>query len=194
MPLLHQELNTKGPDMMASADDLKGRYFGVVDGNHRATALNSARMKASGKAPTRVRCAVLHSDIIMELMETGFLLNSLRSIQANDNFYDRAIWVRQYHRYDTFLLINTLLCICTYIYTRIYLDTVLAVQIQEYEDLESKGKKKARRRPSFMQTRFIKWCNEDVKSGPLCRKPGNAASLLIKSTWRSCRHYWVPLW
>lgn len=48
-----------------------------------------------------------------QLLEAGTLLNLVRSVQADDTFYDRVVWVQQFAEY-VHLLMVVLTVICSY--------------------------------------------------------------------------------
>ena len=98
MPLLGEQITTQGPDVHLSEEDVKGRVFAVVDGNHRLAAMKSATAVESKNAPSRVRCAILKNANLQELLASGFLINFIRGVQATDTFYDRIVWVQQHRK------------------------------------------------------------------------------------------------
>ena len=91
-PLL-QDSDETGFQINLTEEDVKGRFFAVVDGNHRLTAVKSPQVRNSTSAVRVVRCGVVRMETILELVEAGTLVNMIRGIQAADNFYDRFLWV-----------------------------------------------------------------------------------------------------
>lgn len=105
-PLLQATLQNTGFQINLSPDQVKGRFFAVVDGNHRLKALTSNEVKSSPNAVEQVRCGIVRMEKIIDLINAGTLVNHIRGIQAEDNFYDRVLWVR-YH-------IKGATCICLF--------------------------------------------------------------------------------
>ena len=93
-PLLQErDLCMTGFQINLTEAEIKGRFFAVVDGNHRLTAVKSPAVMNSASAVRVMRCGVVRMDTILELIQTGTLVNMIRGIQAEDNFYDRFLWV-----------------------------------------------------------------------------------------------------
>lgn len=92
-PLLQSTLEETGFQVNLSSDEVKGRFFAVVDGNHRLKAITSEAVQASPNKPETVRCGIVQMDSIIDLIDAGTLVNHIRGIQAVDNFYDRLLWV-----------------------------------------------------------------------------------------------------
>ena len=92
-PLLRQSLETQGYKVTVSGGQLEGRLFAVVDGNHRLAAITSPEVKRSSHCVETVRCGIVHMDSVLQLIEAGTMLNLIRGVQAEDNFYDRFNWV-----------------------------------------------------------------------------------------------------
>ena len=75
---------------------LAGRTFVVVDGNHRLAALKAVsgeEIKCAWARTLNVRMAVLRRTSLDELVKMGSLLNKIRGVQADDNYYDRVMAV-----------------------------------------------------------------------------------------------------
>ena len=77
--------------VLSDPDVVKGRFFVVIDGNHRLAALKLVSgQDLIAKAPwitdLTVRMAVLPMDSLLELLAMGSLLNKIRGVQADDIF------------------------------------------------------------------------------------------------------------
>ena len=92
-PLLQNTLAETGVHVTLTPKQIEGRFFAVVDGNHRLVSIKDPRVLASPNKVDRVRCGVVKMESILLLIQTGTLINRIRGIQAEDNFYDRVIWV-----------------------------------------------------------------------------------------------------
>lgn len=97
-PLLQDRLEGTGYQTVLAPTDTKGRFFAVVDGNHRLCAINLERVVNSLHRVDLIRCGIVRLDTIETLLETGTLVNMVRGIQAQDNFQDRCVWVRMHHK------------------------------------------------------------------------------------------------
>ena len=80
--------------VLRNTDVMKNRKFVVVDGNHRLAALQALANDDPVKCDwdvkgLHVRVAVLQQAALPKLLDMGFLVNKIRGIQAQDQFYDR---------------------------------------------------------------------------------------------------------
>lgn len=80
--------------VLRNTELMEHRKFVVVDGNHRLAALralsNDDPVKCDWDVKSlHVRVAVLQKDSVARLLEMGGLVNKIRGIQAQDQFYDR---------------------------------------------------------------------------------------------------------
>ena len=103
-----------------------------------------------------------------QLLEAGTLLNLVRSVQADDTFYDRVVWVQKFAEYVYLLMVVLTMiyfyhCTSTFITIlhRVYKSTVLAEAHRKYDaSSEKRGK-----RPVFVTSKFIDWAK--LRPGPL---------------------------
>ena len=163
-PLLQDTLSETGDRVIVSADDLEGRFFAVVDGNHRLTALRSPEVVDASLQPTSVRCAIVRFQAVEELVEAGTLLNYVRAIQATDNFQDRCVWVR--------------------VHKKIYMQDCLVPAQEKWDEEHPEASKKTKRsRPKFEVKSFYDWAKTRTgpfRLGPEKFKPYASSSVLIK--------------
>ena len=101
-PLLQEALAETGYHVNLTTEQIKGRFFAVIDGNHRLQAIKSPQVRDSQSQIPQVRCGIVKMQTILHLIETGTLVNMIRGIQAEENFYDRFLWVCPL--YDEFVL------------------------------------------------------------------------------------------
>ena len=85
-PLLQQSLATQGYKETVSGDQLEGRLFAVVDGNHRLAAINSPSVKGSSHRVETVRCGIVHMESVLQLIEAGTVLNMVRGSKPRTTF------------------------------------------------------------------------------------------------------------
>lgn len=156
-PRLQDVLTEKGYRCTVEADQLKGRYFAVIDGNHRLSAIQ--HLDPDVYSVEHVRCGVVQLETVHALVEAGTLLNLVRGIQAQENFQDRCVWIRMH--------------------VPIY-KGVLKLEQEEWDkqNPNANAKQQKRERPKWTVKNFHKWAAG--QPGPIFNKPYGSTSVLIK--------------
>ena len=81
-PLLQDTLEVTGYHVNLTVEQIEGRFFAVIDGNHRLQAIKSPQVRESKSLVSKVRCGIVKMEMILNLIQTDTLVNMIRGIQA----------------------------------------------------------------------------------------------------------------